>query len=174
MGKLFTVTKGKAFILSIVIAIVLISFVIYLKESVYPGPEWDDYCGEVRGPKFARGFEEPVEIINQTSCEEEEGAKWRNGYCDYNYQCQKEYDKVEEKNNLVVFLVAVPAGLISIGVGIALALPSVSFGLLLGGVILTFVGTVSYWDNFSNWIRVIILGIVLAVLIWLGYKKLGS
>ena len=169
-----TVTKLKAFILSIVIAIVLASFVIYIIETIDPTPKWNDYCGDVKGPRERPIYKDDPNEINQTSCEEVEGASWRNGYCDYTYECQKEYDKAENKHNFVVFLVAVPAGLIAIGVGIALALPSVSFGLLLGGVFLTFFGTVKYWDNFSNWIRVVILALVLAVLIWLGYKKLGS
>jgi len=76
--------------------------------------------------------------VDQAACEENEGAKWmNNGYCDYNYQCQMDYDDARDKHNFVVFLVAVPAGLVAVGLGITLALPSVSLGLMLGGVFLT-------------------------------------
>jgi len=170
----FTIKKVKAIILSVVIAIVLASFVIYIVEVFEPRPDYGDYCGEFRGPKIARNIEEPVEIIDQTACEEVEGAKWMNGYCDYNYECQQEYDTARDQHRFVVFLVAVPAGLVAVAVGIGLALPSVSSGLMLGGVFLTFFGTTNYWSNISNWLRVLILGIVLAILIWLGYKKLEN
>lgn len=171
MKKILTTTKFKALILSVVIAIVMASFVIYIVQIFDPSPEYNDYCGEIRGPKAVRNLEE-VDKVTEASCIED-GGSWRNGYCDYYYECQQEYDEAKDKHRFVVFLITVPAGLIAVGLGIALALPSVSFGLMLGGVFLMLFGTVGYWDKFSNWIRVIILGIVLAILIWLGYKKLG-
>jgi len=71
-------------------------------------------------------------------------------------------------------LVSVPLGLIALFVGVVLGLPSVSSGLMLGGVFLIFYGTARYWSNFSDIVRVVILAIALAILIWLGYKKLES
>jgi len=42
--------KMKATILSVVIAIVLASFVIYVIQIFDPSPKWDDYCDEsIRG-----------------------------------------------------------------------------------------------------------------------------
>ncbi|MAH07057.1 hypothetical protein CMI38_02280 [Candidatus Pacearchaeota archaeon] len=166
-------TKIKAIILSLIIAIVLTSFVVYLVESIRPGPEYDDYCGDVRGPKTDREIPVEPEKVTQESCVAE-GGRWNNGGCDYQYYCQKEYDDARDKHQLIVFLVAVPVGLIAVGVGIVLGLPSVSSGLMLGGVFLTIYGTSNYWSNFSNWVKALILGIVLLVLIWLGYKKLEN
>jgi hypothetical protein len=163
-------TKIKSAILALVIAIVFATFVGYAINVFDENPEWDDYCGEFRGPKVVG---EEREVVTQESCEAVDGAKWQNEYCDYNYQCQKEYDEAREKHSLVVFLVAVPAGLIALGVGVVLGLPSVSSGLMLGGVFSIFYGTVRYWENFSDVIRVVILAISLGLLIWLGYKKLG-
>lgn len=166
-----TATKIKAVILSIVIAVVLSAFVIYLTESIYPSPKWDDYCGNVRvvQPKFdVKGIETPV---NETQCLQE-GGSWRNGYCDFYYECQQAFNKVDEKHKLVVFVVAAITGLIAVSLGIILALPSVSSGLMIGGGFLMIYGTSQYWQNLTNWLRAIILGIVLLVLIWLAYKKL--
>ncbi len=164
-------TKIKSAILALVIAIVLASLVGYAVEVFDPSPEWDDYCGEFRAPKIVG---EGGEFVQETqeSCEANEGAKWMNGYCDYNYQCQMDYDDAREKHSLTVFLVSVPIGLVALFFGVALGLPSVSSGLMLGGVFLVFYGTASYWENFSDVIRVVILAIALAVLIWIGYKKL--
>jgi len=44
---------------------------------------------------------------------------------------------------------------------------------LLGGGVLTIIyGTIAYWSELADWARFIILGITLAILIWIGYKKL--
>ncbi|MEK6914668.1 MAG: hypothetical protein AABW83_03385 [Nanoarchaeota archaeon] len=171
MSDIFNIKNIKAFILSIVIAIVLSSFVIYLVESFHPNPKWEDYCGEIRYPKTVSDKGVP-ENITQEICEKNEGAKWMNGYCDYEYTCRQNHENASEKHRFIVFLVVVPVGLVAVSLGIFLALPSVSSGLMLGGVFLTIYGTSNYWDKFSNWIKVLILGVVLVVLIWLGYKKL--
>lgn len=172
MDSLFNIRNIKSLILSVVIAIVLSSFVIYLVESFHPTPKWEDHCAEIRYPKT---IGEKSEIINltQETCEQNEGAKWMNGYCDYEYGCRKNYETANDKHKSIIFFVAVPAGLIAVSLGLFIALPSVSSGLMLGGVFLTIYGTSNYWDKFSDWIKVLILGIVLVVLIWLGYKKLG-
>ena len=148
-------------------------FIIYLIEVFHSSPEWEDYCGAVKAPRMA--IEEKGEIIeiDQATCEQD-GGTWRDNYCDYQYECQKQFDEANDKHRYVIFLTAVPAGLIAVAIGIILALPSVSTGLMIGGVFLTIYGTANYWDNFSNWIKVTVLGIVLALLIWLGYKKLGN
>lgn len=172
-------TKVKIIILSIAIAIVLSSFVILLVKSINPSPEWSDYCGKERAPKLFR----EQETITQVTCEANEG-EWfpqviqcvtepcPQGYCDYYSECQKEYDTARDEHNLVLFIVSAIAGLLAITVGIILALPSVSSGLMIGGTFLMFFGTMSYWSNIVNWLRTIILGVVLVVLIVLGYKKL--
>ena len=166
-----TATKIKAVILSIVIAVVLSAFVIYLTESIYPSPKWEDYCGNVRGPTKPVYDDKGQYLENESQCIENDGT-WRNGYCDYQYECQQAFNKVDEKHKLVVFVVAAITGLIAVSLGIILALPSVSSGLMIGGGFLMIYGSGQYWQNLTNWLRAIILGIVLLVLIWLAYKKL--
>lgn len=172
MSDIFNIRNIKAFILGVVIAIVLSSFVIYVIESFHPTPKWEDYCGELRYPKTI-GDKEEIINVTQESCEANDGAKWMNNYCDYEYECRQSYEDANEKHRSVIFFIAVPAGLVAVALGLFLALPSVSSGLMLGGVFLTIYGTSNYWDKFSDWIKVLILGIVLIILIWLGYKKLG-
>ena len=163
-------TKIKSVILALVIAIVLASLVGYAINVFDEVPELQDYCGD-KGLNRLSPVENPKQET-QESCEANEGAKWENNYCDFYYQCQMNYDAAREKHSRIVFLVSVPAGVIALSVGIALGLPSVSSGLMLGGVFLVFYGTISYWDNFSDIMRVVILAIALGLLIWLGYKKL--
>jgi len=162
--------KVKAIILSFIIAIVLAGFVIYLVESIYPSPDYEDYCSEVRAPKLVdRG-----EVAQTQEDCVLDGGVWKDGWCDYYSECNGEWDEARDKHSRVMFVVAAIVGLIAISVGIVLALPSVSSGLMLGGGFLMFFGTAQYWSNLNDWIRTLILGIVLAILIWLGYKKLES
>jgi hypothetical protein len=161
----FTSKKTKSIILSIIIAIVLAGFVIHLVRSIHPSPDYNDYCEDARIPQsFDKGATSEECIIN--------GGNWTNGYCDYYSECNDNWNEARDKYRRVMFIVAVIVGLVAISTGIVLALPSVSSGLMIGGGFLMFFGTAQYWSDLSNWIRTIILGMVLVILIWLGYKKL--
>ena len=123
--------------------------------------------------------------INQASCEQQGGdwvfeeircitAPCPQGYCDFYKKCQDEYETARDKYRLTVFIISVIVGIITLSLGIILGLPSVSSGLMVGGTFLTFYGTAVYWTNLNNWLRALIMGIVLIILIWLGYKKLQN
>lgn len=161
--------KLKSIILSILIAITLFSFVLYLTQTVKPAPQWEDYCEDRIRPL---PFEES-KIQNQTLCIQNNGT-WVNGYCDYYKECQKEYDGARQDYNYIVFIISIIVGLLAVIAGIILKLPSVSFGLMLGGVFLFIYGPARYWDQFANPTKAIIMAIVLVILIWIGYKKLKT
>ena len=180
-AKKFNPAKIKVIILALIIAIVLCAFVIYLIQAIHPSPKYEDYCR----PNYPN-----IENMTKTTCEAYNGT-WiqdniqyakapypvstqAQGYCDFYTECNKTFQGIQDKYNLVVFLVAVIVGLIAVAVGIILQLTSVSSGLMLGGAFLIFYGTMTYWYKLTNWIRVILLGIALAILIWLGYKKLKN
>ncbi len=167
-----TATRIKAIILSLVIAVVLAGFVVYLVESIYPSPKHDDFCGDVRVPKPILD-EKGITEEDQATCEADGGA-WKNGWCDYYYECNQKFEDANDRHKLVMFVVGAIIGLIAISIGIILALSSVSSGLMLGGGFLIFYGTAQYWSNLNNWARALILGVALVVLIWLGYKKLKA
>lgn len=171
--------KLKAIILSLVIAIVLAFFVGYLIQAIYPSPKYDDYC-KINPPNIENMTKLTCETYNGTWIQDNiqniksPYASPIQGYCDFYTECNKGLQNAQDKYNLVVFVVAVIVGLISVALGIALSLPSVSLGLMIGGAFLTIYGSARYWYKLSNWFRVILLGIALVVLIWLGYKKLQS
>lgn len=169
-------TKIKTIILAVVIAIVLTAFVIYLIQAIYPSPSYDRYCN-INPPNIENMTQQICELNNGTwipqniQCFK---APCPQGYCDFYQKCNQEYQNSQDSYNLVVFMVAVIVGIVSVSAGIILALPSVSSGLMLGGAFLVFYGTITYWYKLSNWLRVIMLGVALAILIWLGYRKLKN
>ena len=91
-------TKIKSAILALVIAIVLSSLVGYAINVFDESPEWDDYCGDV-GLNRLKPVENP-KLETQENCEAQEGARWMDNYCDYNYQCQMDYDDARDKHSL--------------------------------------------------------------------------
>ena len=112
-----TPTRIKTTLLAIVIAIVLSAFVIYLIQTIHPRPEYEDYCGKARPVLLEKNQE-----ITKEMCEAN-GGVWENSYCDYYSKCNGEYENARDRYRLMVFIVAVIAGLTAVSVGILLELP---------------------------------------------------
>jgi len=170
----------------IAIAILLNVFVNYGRQVFYPEPRYDKFCNT-----------EPILVDSKENCEKNNG-KWIqitdekkiqevktkisapvssdcavNNYCDMHYYCSKDYETargIYNKNTFIVYLII---GLIMVIAGLAITnSSSVSLGILYGGIILLFVGATRFWPDMSDVSRFLIIGFVLAVFIWLGYKKL--
>jgi hypothetical protein len=175
-------SKVKQTILAIAIAVVLALFVGFSIHAFYPGPKYENYCN-INQPQ--RPYE-----TNETC--KASGGRWNdyggaqpkcppeqtycpNGYCDMYYNCQRSFDDANRVYTRNVFIAATIIGLIAVLIGgVILKLESVSSGIMGGGVLSMIYGTIVYWMDASNYLRVIILGIVLAILIWMGYKKLSK
>jgi hypothetical protein len=97
------------------------------------------------------------------------------GYCDLFYYCAQKHRDDLNVYNRNVFIISGIIGILTIILGlVVLKLVSVSAGLFGGGVLTLIYGTVRYWSELADWARFIILGIALAVLIYLGYKKFNK
>jgi len=177
-------SRTKQVILSIAIALVLTFFVAYGISVFYDSPKYEDFCGNDVKPYVA----------NQTSCEALDG-KWQprnypcpeyapgtvanpkeicpDGYCDADFTCRTEFESKNDIYNRNVFVASLIFGIIAIIAGVVLRLESVSAGIMGGGVLLTLYGVIRYWGELGKYLRLLVLGIVLAILIWIGYKKFG-
>ncbi len=167
-------SKAKHVILMILIALVFVFFVAYAIESVYPSPEYSDFCS------VDRTF-----VDNQADCEID-GGKWTDdyrgkpvpvengetGWCDIDYTCRAEYEEVKDVYERNVFLANLVFGIIAVVLSLFLAVEAVSTGFMAGGTIMIVYGTLRYWGNLSPVLRTLFLGVALWVLIYLGYKKL--
>jgi hypothetical protein len=165
-------SKGvKKVILAIAIAIILSFFVNLGIEVFYPSPSWSDYCQDHH--RFMR---------NETECAEINGT-WVGGidgtdraYCDtskIDMKCSEEFEKNNEAYSKNVFIITLLLGIIIIGGSLFLSSSSVSSGLMAGGVIIIITGVMRYWRYSNDVLRFTILGIILAILIYIGYKKLN-
>jgi hypothetical protein len=171
-------SKVKKWFLAIGIAIIFVMFVNYTASAVFNRPEYEDFC-KVRDQL----------ILNQTNQQEcvANGGQWtvtpdayypkpvpvdRQGYCDWDFTCRKEFEDAQEKYDSRAFILKVIAGFIGLALGVLLAVESVSAGFLLGSVLTLFFATVQYWERFNDIIRVVVLAVVLVILIWIGYRKI--
>ena len=166
-------------LLSAGIAIVLVLFVFYGIFTFQTAPKYEDFCAERNYGLFE----------TKEECEKIEGAKWSpyigkpypaaepgriapSGYCDVTYQCQKDFGTANSFYNRNVFFASLVAGGIALIAGFLLAVETVGNGMMFGGIVMMIYGTLRYWNDLSNAWKFVILGIVLAILVLLGYRKL--
>jgi len=167
-------SKARHLILTGLIALTLVFFVAYAIQSIYPGPEYEDFCGE---REYGTIYDD------QISCETN-GGYWQTypnkplpepesvGWCDIDYECNKEYKEVKDLYERNVFFLNLFFGILAVILSFFLTVEAVSIGFMGGGSIMLVYGTIRYWGNLSDIWRTFFLGIALFILIYLGYKKL--
>lgn len=166
-------------VLIVSIVIVLNLFFNVATRLGYPEPIWENFCPQKQVN---------ISPANQDECLSVGGAWNENnypvpdkgireiqptGYCDATFTCGKAYNEVHKIYNRNVFVVMVVLGLISIIAGFLTSnISAVSLGLSFGGVISLLIGSIRYWSDMHEYLRLIILALALVALIWLGVKKI--
>jgi len=80
------------------------------------------------------------------------------------------YQNIYNRN---VFIFLVSLGAVSLMAGFFfISVFSVSSGFIFGGLLSFFIGTVRYWSDMHDYLRLVVFVIVLSSLIWVGYRKL--
>ena len=155
------------------IAIVLNLFLAFAIKVAYDEPKYDDYCSIG-----------PVAVVPETKDEcVASGGRWteerfprnpsvpakaeRTGYCDPDYTCREEFQDARALYERNVFVALTVAGVaLIIGSVFLSGLSALSLGLSSGGVLSLIIGTMRYWSDMDDILRLIVLGIALAALIW--------
>ena len=182
----------KKWILALAIAIVLNLFVNYGISVVYKAPQYDNFCKEGgMGPYPAKPYPYPPEL-QQKSCavievnqDLQNSCNEQKGYIAYKYNatgcpteaycetCQARFSDVSQKRNSNVFVILVVAGVAAILAGMVVKAEAVANGFLIGGILSLIIAAIRNWGQLQDVFKLIILGVVLALLIWVGYKKTG-
>ena len=176
--------KLKKVMLSLGVGILSALFIGFLIEAIYSSPRYYDFCKrrfdlptpQVKDPKLCDFTYDPP-FRNQ--CVDEEGMLRQeydaNGCviketCDY---CEKEFSAASEKYNRNLFYITAPIGLIMILLGLYLpvSIDAIAGGVLLGGILTMIQITMRIFGNLEKWPRVILLGLELVLVIWIGMKK---
>lgn len=180
-------SRIKEIILALAIVVVLNLFFNYGVFTFYKTPKFENFC--------------PVELTQKVYTEkqlcESIGGQWyesnhvnyegrpipvkpqpqtgETSWCDSTAKCRDTYQAIQNVYNRNVFVVLVVLGLISLGLGfLVISAVPVANGFLGGGLLSLIIGTIRYWSEMNDYVRFIVLGVALALLIWLGYKKINS
>ena len=169
--------------LIVAIVVVLNLFLNYAISLVYKTPTFDGFC--------------PASITNQTYTDAgmctKAGGQWTettmpvptdksgvsnpvtvSGYCNATYSCSQNFDKAQSVYNRNVFIVLVILGIAAIAFGAYMTHLSsvVSLGFSFGGVLALLIGSIRYWSDMQDVLRVVVLAVALAALVWIGIKKI--
>lgn len=93
------------------------------------------------------------------------------GWCDPNFTCNKNYTEAHSVYNRNVFIVLIILSLAVLVLGVFLPIEVLSLGFSWAGVVSLIIASGQYWSDANNWMRLIILALALAMLIWLAIKK---
>lgn len=93
------------------------------------------------------------------------------GYCNPDFTKQQNFNDAQKVYQRNIFIVLVILGVLSLVLGIFLSNEIITLGLSWGGVLSLVIASMRYWSTADNLIKVLILGLALATLIWLAVKK---
>ncbi len=94
------------------------------------------------------------------------------GYCDLQFTCRNNYDDARRVYDRNVFATLVLLGAMCVAIGSFFKKNMlVSMALSLAGVLSFIIASIRYWGSADDLIKVIILAIALAILIWVAMKK---
>ena len=142
---------AKHIALSFGVALVMPILVYYGVSTFYPPPRWDAYS-ELLENEYKKSDKEKA-VVNQKKKE------WK----------QKEYDFQR-----MVFFIAAPLGIATLTIGAFLPSYWLGVGLMFGGIFTGIEGYWTFWPRLNDWIKFVSLLMILALLIFIGYQKLGD
>ncbi len=170
--------KSKTIKWSLIIGIVIVLnlFFNYSLSLIYSAPEYERFCPT----KQVREA-----ITDQAQCLAV-GGSWNEntyaplpgeksvpkGYCDEYFTCSKNYQEAQKEYEKNVFITLVVLGVLSIVAGVFIkGVEVLSLSLSIGGVLSFVVASIRFWSLADQLLKVVILAIALASLIYLAIKK---
>lgn len=96
------------------------------------------------------------------------------GHCDTRTKNQAQWDEVRGEFEKKTFMALVGLGIVTIILAVIIKNYVVSLGLGLGAFLDFIIASMRYWRYSDDWLRIVILVVALAVLIWLAIKKFGD
>jgi hypothetical protein len=161
------------------IVIVLNMFFNYTLSLVYKNPVFENFCPA----------SQINEYVNTQKVCVDKGGQWNadsypqsvsvgvvktlpQGYCNLQFTCQNKFDVAQKAYDRNVFITLVLLGAVCVAIGNFFGGNIVlSVALSLAGVLSFVIASIRYWSSADDLIKVIILAIALAILIWVAVKK---
>ncbi|MBI2573548.1 hypothetical protein HYV86_06805 [Candidatus Woesearchaeota archaeon] len=161
--------------LAIAIALLFALFIGYGIEVFHKAPDFDAcYRSQPQYP----------EMLNETSCLSLNGT-WvipssqntpekAPGYCNYGDPCYTKLEGQRESHDRIVFIVSLIVGILGLVSMLLLKMEIISTGISAGAILLLLYGTIRYWQYAQDVLRFTLIGVALAILIYVAYSKLDQ
>ena len=96
--------------------------------------------------------------------------------CEYECHCNEITQQHQKKEDNIIFWIATALGSIAIVAGMLLPQKNplnewVGTGFVLGGVLTLFIATSIYWNNIDKILRPAVIALLIAVVLWIAYKR---
>lgn len=177
--------KIKETVAVIAIGVLFALFIGLLVDAVYEEPKYENYCKESRyssKPYYAEPLYnqscKPIRDENMDKCYQDGGMPifdYDQNNCQIYKECDfcnKYYQEAVKIYNRNIFFIIAPLAIIAMIVGLMIAMQYVGSGLILGGILLLIYSTARYFSDMSKLLRVIVIFIELAIVVFLTIKKL--
>lgn len=175
-------TQSKVLRWSLIIGIVIVLnlFFNYTLSLIYDSPSYEVFCGDVNKiaiyPDTSKAcVDMGGQWINNTfngGPTNIDGKTLSTGYCNLQFTCQNNYDTARNIYDRNVFITLVLLGAISVAIGSFLTINMlISIALSFAGVLSFIIASMRYWSSAEDLIKVIILAVALAILVWVAIKK---
>jgi hypothetical protein len=163
--------------IALALVIVINLFFHYVIATFYTEPKFETFC-----PLSNQVYNDAPSCVGA-------GGQWTNnqfspkqvteavkngeplGWCDPNFTCNKNYTEAHSIYNRNVFIILIVLSVAVLTLGIFVPVEVLSLGFSWAGVLSLIIASIQYWSDANNWMRLVILGIALMILIWLAVKK---
>ena len=171
----------KNVVMGIGIVILTIFVTMYGINTIYPAPEYGDFCETLNKQLIPPEREVTTEYCTEEAMLCPDGSyvgRDPKNNCEFSQcidnseqiRCREEYETAQEKHSKYVFLISLPLGILIIIIGASLfTLEAVGAGLMGGGVGTLIFGVGGYWRYSDDVLKFILSLIGLIVLIWFSY-----
>lgn len=162
------------------LVIVINLFINYALSFIYKQPTYDAYISR---PQVVDAYYTQEDCVNaggqwtadsQIPSDVKSSEPVRKGYCDPNYTKSMDYEKATKAYDLNVFITLMVLGILMMIFGIMYSHAILSPAFTWAGVLSYIVASMRYWSSATSGVKVIILGLALAALIWVALKKFGD
>ncbi|MEK9173943.1 MAG: hypothetical protein AAB845_01630 [Patescibacteria group bacterium] len=147
-------------------------FAVYALEVAYPEPKYENFCKVEQVRKTFANEEECVGNGGQWNASSDAKEMPQSAYCNADFTCSKDYDKAYSLYSRNVFVVFVAFGLfLLVGSLFVSGSTLVASGLSFAGTLALIIGSFGYWSDMNDILRLVILGLALATILYLAWKK---
>lgn len=166
------------------IVVILNIFFTVILSLVYPSPRYEDFCPvqpmitpsdsvtcNAQGGIWTGNLSTPTPK-QEIKAVPLDTVATHSGYCDMYAKCQKPFQTANDQHALYAFVLMIGLGIVALLAGLMPTGSSiVSSGLSYGGVLSLIIGSVQYWGNAGNWIRLAISTAGLVALLYIGWRR---